>query len=284
MRDTPGLVLALLPASVLLIVLFLLVVFLPRLLKRREAEAGVSETESVMGAFHALGNEIKTLREQLLLKERLAALGEVSAGIAHEFRNPMGVIAGYARLLLKSLEESDPRREMARGILQEIEAMDRVMEELMKFSTAGALRKADFNLVETINTVVNSMGTEGKSIHLTCEGPLAMKGDETLLRQAIRNLVQNALDAGEEVAVGAKQGLVSGAMTVIIEVRDNGRGIPEEEKKKIFLPFYTTKEKGTGIGLALVQKIALAHGGSVEVESAGEKGSVFRLLLPAEAP
>lgn len=282
MRDTPGLALALLSTSVLLIALFLLAVFLPRFLKKREQEAGVSEADAVMGAFHALGSEIKTLREQLLLKERLAALGEVSAGIAHEFRNPLGVIAGYARLLLKSLGETDPRREMARGILQEIEAMDRVMEELMKFSTAGALHKADFDLTETLKSVVDGLGTDEKEVRLTCESPLVMRGDKTLLRQAVRNLLQNALDAAGEAAVDARREFVSGAVMVIIEVRDTGRGIPDEEREKIFLPFYTTKEKGTGIGLALVQKIALAHGGGVEVESTAGEGSVFRLLLPTE--
>ncbi|MCC6346831.1 MAG: hypothetical protein IT388_06545 [Nitrospirales bacterium] len=282
MRDTPGLALALLSTSVLLIALFLLAVFLPRFLKKREQEAGVSETDTVMGAFHALGSEIKTLREQLLLKERLAALGEVSAGIAHEFRNPLGVIAGYARLLLKSLGETDPRREMARGILQEIEAMDRVMEELMKFSTAGVLHKADFDLAETLKSVVDGMGADEKEVRLTCESPLVMRGDKTLLRQAVRNLLQNALDAAGEAAIDARREFVSGAVMVIIEVRDTGRGIPDEEREKIFLPFYTTKEKGTGIGLALVQKIALAHGGGVEVESTAGEGSVFRLLLPIE--
>ncbi|MFO0753675.1 MAG: ATP-binding protein [Thermodesulfovibrionales bacterium] len=284
MRDIPGLALALLSTSVLFIALFLLAVFLPRFLKRRDPDAGISEPDGVMGAFHTLGNEIKTLREQLLLKERLAALGEVSAGIAHEFRNPLGVIAGYARLLLKSFGDADPRQEMARGILQEIEALNRVMEELMKFSTAGALRKTDFDLAETLRAVVDGMGTEGKEIRFTCEAPLRTRGDETLLRQAVRNLVQNALDAGETVSVAARRGFLSGAAAVTVEVRDNGKGIPDEERKKIFLPFYTTKEKGTGIGLALVQKIALAHGGSIEVESAAGEGSVFRLLLPSEGP
>ena len=91
---------------------------------------------TLMGAFSALGGEINSLKEQLIMKERLAALGEVSAGIAHEFRNPMGVIAGYAKLLLKGLEDADDRKVIVQAILNEIEEMNRVMEELLKFSKA----------------------------------------------------------------------------------------------------------------------------------------------------
>src|SRR5208337_2708790 len=103
---------------------------LPRLFRKKTQKAEPIEMDTVMGAFSALGGEISSLKEQLIMRERLAALGEVATGIAHEFRNPMGVIAGYAKLLLKGLEDSDNRKEIVQAILNEIEEMNRVMEEL----------------------------------------------------------------------------------------------------------------------------------------------------------
>jgi len=103
--------------------------------------------------------------------------------------------------------------------------------------------------------------------------------DETLLRQAIKNLINNALDAGPTARVNIAEGEVSGRKGVYIEVSDEGRGMSGEEIKKIFSPFYSTKESGLGIGLSLVQKIALAHGSTTEVTSAEGEGSTFRIFL-----
>lgn len=271
-----------LTASVFLITLFVVLMFLPRLLRKKESEEKSIETDTVMGAFHALGTEIKSLKDQLVLKERLAALGEVSAGIAHEIRNPMGVIAGYAKLLLRSFDEHDDRRALIQNILKEIEEMNLIMEELLKFSKSEPVRKVDVNIADTVRQVVQSMGEAAQRITFSCSNNIIIKGDETLLRQALKNLLHNALDAGEKVWITIEEGKTSGKNGVFIAVRDNGRGIPEENLDKIFMPFYTTKEVGSGIGLALVQKIVMGHGGSISVESGEGKGATFRLFLPGE--
>lgn len=272
----------LLSASVVLLALFLFTIYFPRLWKKKRQEAERIEMSAVMGAFTALGGEIKSLKEQLIVKERLAALGEVAAGIAHEFRNPMGVIAGYARLLLKGGEDADNRKEIVQAILDEIEEMNRVMEELLKFSKSGPINKSDFELVDFVRDVVRSMGETETEIKFVPREPLNIKGDKTLLRQAVKNLLQNALQAGDKIRIDIEKADLSGREGVSIAIKDNGQGIPKTDFNKIFLPFYTTKVGGSGIGLALVQKIALAHGGSTSVNSREGKGSTFRLFLPLQ--
>lgn len=286
MKAYPDTLLIFLSASVFLILLLAVLVFLPRLIRKKDStRERITETDSVIGAFHALGNEIQSLKEQLIVRERLAAIGEVSAGIAHEFRNPMGVIAGYAKLLSKSFEDSDSRKEIARGILKEIEEMNIVMEDLLQFSKPGLLKKTDINLTGTITDMLKGFGDEAAcNIDISSGDSIVIKADETLLKQALKNLIRNALDAGDPalktVWINIERGSSSGKEGVFIFIKDNGRGIAESDINKIFMPFYTTKERGAGIGLALVQKIAMGHGGNVSVESREGEGSTFRLFLP----
>lgn len=283
MIDT-GILLVFLFASTFLLILFVAIIFLPRIFKKKEQTDENVGLNAVMGAFSALGDEIKSLKEQLTIKERLAALGEVSAGIAHEFRNPMGVIAGYARLLLNSFDENDQRKELAQAILKEVEEMNALMEELLKFSKAEPLIKSEFDLKMSIIDTINSM-PDSDRIRFYCKGPAIINGDEKLLRQAIRNILQNALDAGKNVLVevkGQESSTKGHKEGFFIDVRDDGKGIPAEDLNKIFMPFYTTKDKGTGIGLALSQKIVIAHGGNITVQSKEGEGSIFRLFLPKD--
>jgi two-component system sensor histidine kinase HydH len=282
MKASPDILIIFLTASVFLILLFIVAIFLPRLLKKEEAKKESAEINTVVNAFRVLGDEIKSLKEQLVIKERLAALGEVSAGIAHEFRNPMGVIAGYTKLLLKSLDENDQRRELVQGILNEIEDMNRVMEELLKFSRSEPIKKIDINLTKLIKDVIQSMGDSADKIDFGLLNDVSIKADETLLKQAIKNLLHNAIDAGDMVWIDVEKGVSLNKDGVFIVVRDNGAGIPVNDVDRIFMPFYTTKDKGSGIGLALVQKIVTEHGGNISVESREGEGSTFRVFLPIE--
>ena len=125
------------------------------------------------------------------------------------------------------------------------------------------------------------MGQTASEIKLSPCGPVSIKGDKTLLRQALKNLLQNAVHAGDKIRIDIEQTDLSGRHGVFIAVKDNGKGIPLSDFNKIFMPFYTTKSGGAGIGLALVQKIVLAHGGSVSVNSKEGKGSTFRMFLPS---
>ncbi len=279
MHDT---ILIALTLCILLVVLAIVLVLFPRLLKEKEKPQRVTEMDVMLASFQTMGNELKVIKEQLVIKERLAALGEVSAGIAHEFRNPMSVISGYSRLLLKSLPEGDDRRDLAEGILQEIESMNNVMTELLSFSRSEPIHKSP---IPVQSLLIDSMRgfPDRKRIHIAETGDLQCYGDATLLRQALKNLAQNALEAGaSDVWLNAVEGEMSGKKGVWFSVRDNGPGLDATEEKKIFAPFYTTKADGSGIGLALVQKIVLAHGGTISVESAKESGALFKIYLPCD--
>ncbi|MCX5718092.1 MAG: ATP-binding protein [Nitrospirae bacterium] len=223
--------------------------------------------------------ELKALESQAELRKRLSSLGEMSAGIAHELRNPLGVIAGYTKLLSRKADAAlIPTVE---AISKEIEVMDRIISDFLSFARPVELTLSKINLNEVINSCVSSIaGVRGNAeILLDIDKSVFISGDEILLRQAFTNLIQNAADAMKD---GGKLsfGYAKAGGYAEITVSDTGHGIPEGIKDKIFLPFYTTKEKGTGLGLAIVHKIIVSHGGSVSVERA-DKGTIFRIKLPA---
>jgi two-component system, NtrC family, sensor histidine kinase HydH len=263
----------------LIAILVVIILFLPKIVRTRETKASVRiETDMLTESFSMLGNELKSLREQLITKERLATLGEVSAGIAHELRNPMAVILGYSKLLLKEMDAGDARRETVQAIIRELDTMNRVMDELLKFSKSEPLNKTEFDAVEMIRKAIRE-SVRPDAVRFACDVRFMVKADETLLLQAVKNLINNGLDAGTDVEIRLRAGEVSGKRGGFIEVTDNGTGMSEEQMKKIFSPFYSTKASGLGIGLSLVQKIALAHGSPVEVSSIKGKGSTFRLFI-----
>jgi len=224
--------------------------------------------------------ELKAFESQAELRKRLSSLGELSAGIAHELRNPLGVIAGYTKLLSKKAEPAlVPTVE---AISKEIEVMDRIISDFLSFARPVELSLSKINLSEIIKSCASSIEAVGnievivdidKSVFISC--------DEILLRQAFTNLIQNAADAmkgGGRLSFG----FTNLGDNAEITVSDTGHGMPEGIKEKIFLPFYTTKEKGTGLGLAIVHKIITSHEGAVRVDST-PSGTTFRLRLPASS-
>jgi PAS domain S-box-containing protein len=225
--------------------------------------------------------ELKALESQAELRKRLSSLGEMSAGIAHELRNPLGVIAGYTKLLSRKADAAlIPTVE---AISKEIEVMDRIISDFLSFARPVELTLSKINLSEIISSCVSSIaGVSGKvEILLDIDKSVFISGDEILLRQAFTNLIQNAADVmkdGGRLSFGyAKTGGYAE-----IAVSDTGHGISEGIKDKIFLPFYTTKEKGTGLGLAIVHKIITSHAGTIRVDSTGS-GTTFRLRLPSNS-
>ncbi|MDP3260712.1 MAG: ATP-binding protein, partial [Thermodesulfovibrionales bacterium] len=209
--------------------------------------------------------ELKALESQAELRKRLSSLGEMSAGIAHELRNPLGVIAGYTKLLSRKADAAlIPTVE---AISKEIEVMDRIISDFLSFARPVELTLSKINLNEIISSCVSSIaGVSGPDnigeVLMDIDKSVFISGDEILLRQAFTNLIQNAADAmkdGGKLSFGyAKTGGYAE-----ITVSDTGHGIPEGIKDKIFLPFYTTKEKGTGLGLAIVHKIITSHAGTI---------------------
>lgn len=237
-------------------------------------------TGSVMGMVVVFTDltEIKELQNKIELKERLAHLGEISAGIAHELRNPMGVIAGYAKLLQKKIKKE--HTPTVHAILKEIEQMDRIISEFLAFSKPANLNLSRLNIKSLLEEVIQEVNKkENIRFKMTSDEHIFVQGDDILLKQAFKNLFLNAFDAmpdGGEIKISLKS--IDKRKREIL-VSDNGIGISDDIKEKIFLPFFTTKNSGTGLGLSLVQKIIVSHGGSISVDNK-KKGTIFRIVLP----
>ena len=225
--------------------------------------------------------EVKRLQEQVELRERLSALGEMSAGIAHELRNPMAVITGYLNLMSK---KADPAaQDVIKKIADEINGMNRIIGDLLTFARPASLNRVPVNIRELIETSLAAvLQAKDAHRHVATKMNLAdgtVRADEVLMRQVLTNLIQNAVEAmpggGTLTLENALQ-----QKELIVVIKDTGAGILPDRIKKIFLPFFTTKDKGVGMGLALAHKIITSHGGRIEVESTEGKGSAFTVTLP----
>jgi PAS domain S-box-containing protein len=220
------------------------------------------------------------LEEQLRLKEALARLGELTAGLAHEFRNGLATIHGYGRLLdPQSLP--DQARTCVEGIRAETIALGEVVTNFLKFARPNQLTLAPVDLRAVITRAVEDLpGAPGAT---TIDGNFPIvEGDDVLLRQAFSNLVRNSLEACESARVAPRitvHGEVSGGdLNVVVE--DNGPGLEPEALTKAFQPFATTKATGTGLGLAIVQKVIVSHNGNITVANRDGGGARFRIRLP----
>ncbi len=256
-----------------------------------------NRSEQVAGATFMLDEitERKLLRRQIELKERLAAMGEVSAGIAHEFRNSIHALNGLAKLIIRRAEGNSRIDPIAREILTENAGLERTVDELLSFLKPQGVEMEEIRVGDFLNSLVLPLREleVNRSIRFRItigEGLPAIRADRGMLTQAIRNLVQNGINAigGEgEIAVGASVIRASGGGAtgsvkeyLMVSVCDTGPGIDEEIRQKIFRPFFTTRSEGTGLGLSVVQKAVAAHGGSIEVENRAQGGASFTIFLP----
>ena len=219
------------------------------------------------------------------MKESLAALGELSAGIAHEFKNALATISGYAQMI-RSESDGDVA-ENSQRILEQTRSLAHVVTEFLKFARPMDLANDDVEVASLIQRVLDEVREVVPDVEITIAGEFeSLSGDEALLRQALLNLIRNAAEAtnGQDfagrVTIRGSIEQTGERWTQRISVSDNGPGVPVAELSKIFVPFYTTKAQGTGLGLAIVQKIVVQHGGEVEVRNQSEGGAEFILWLP----
>jgi PAS domain S-box-containing protein len=230
--------------------------------------------------------ELAALQQQVQLKENLAALGELSAGIAHEFKNALATISGYAQLIRAEKLEGDTH-EYAQNILDQTRNITHVVTEFLKYARPLDISTETVALQPLVERVVSEVGESMPQIRIRFEGPFgSVAGDESLLRQALLNLARNAAEASVGAANGGRVLLrgeaVRGNETAFqrITVFDNGTGIAPDVRDKLFRPFFTTKSNGTGLGLAVVQKIVVQHGGQVRARNRPEGGAAFIVTLP----
>jgi len=226
--------------------------------------------------------EIRHLRERVALKENLAQLGELSAGIAHEFRNSLAAIQGYARLIARHSEGD--AREMAGSIVKEVQGIGKVVEDFLQFARPAPLNLSEVDLRGLLEDLAREMSAPEapRPFRVVLEGEFPpIPGDEPLLKQAFHNLIRNARQDmnGRGIRVTIR-GSREEDGSLKIEVADDGPGIPPDVLPRIFTPFFTTRPGGTGLGLPLVQRTIVSHDGTIDVASQVGQGTRVLIRLP----
>ncbi|MCI0532394.1 MAG: ATP-binding protein [candidate division Zixibacteria bacterium] len=251
-----------------------------------------NEEDKLLGVTLLLTNitELKRLRETLVFKEKMAGLGEMSAGLAHQLRNSMGSIYGFANLLRKSLKEPNDLNQIVDEIRQETKALENLVQKFLSFSRPLQVQSEKLNLSEILLKSFKAAEEQAawQKIRFnlaTADNLPEVWGDKLLIQECFRNLLQNSFEAisekGDITAKIESDGKSPNKSQLVVTITDTGAGIPPKEIDKIFDPFYSGKPEGTGLGLSVVKKIIDQHDGRIEVESRKDKGTTFRIWLPA---
>jgi PAS domain S-box-containing protein len=245
-------------------------------------------SENISGVICLLSDltELAVLQQRMQLKENLAALGELSAGIAHEFKNALATISGYAQMIRSEASESEAGEHAGR-ILEQTRNITHVVTEFLKYARPLEISEETVTLQSVVERVVTEVSAAVPRVKIRSEGTFGdVGGDEGFLRQALLNLARNAAEACESATDGGRV-VISGEVLEseetgfqVIRITDNGAGIAADAMAKLFRPFFTTKANGTGLGLAVVQKIIVQHGGQVEARNRREGGAEFIVTLP----
>lgn len=233
-------------------------------------------------------SEARALEAERRRLDRLAALGEMSAVVAHEIRNPMAGIAAGVEYLSKSTPEGSPKKEGAAMILGEIERVNRILEDILSVARPFQLKLSTQTMPDTIEGVLHryQISIENKAIRVVRRYAPSLppvQADRERLEQALTNLVLNAIEAmptGGTLSIG----LNPDDRWLVITISDTGPGIPLDAQQRIFDPFFTTKTRGTGLGLTVTQRVIEEHGGTIGVASEAGKGTTFTIRLPLSSP
>jgi two-component system NtrC family sensor kinase len=237
----------------------------------------------------ALSNEkLTSVKQALKQSEKLAHMGQLSAGIAHELNNPLGVVIMYSNILLEEAAADDPVREDLKLIVEQAGRCKKIVAGLLNFARKNQVNHQLVNIMDVVNQSLEGLIIPSKIktiiVDLTTN-PQAMLDQEQMM-QVLTNLLKNAIDAmpdGGEIEVRLEDTLSD----IIISLSDTGTGIREEDRAKIFEPFFTTKSigQGTGLGLATAYGIVKMHKGQISVDSntdreRGQTGTCFKIILP----
>lgn len=260
-----------------------------RFLELFASQAGTAmENSMLVHRLETAHQELRETQERLIQGEKMAVLGEMAASVAHELRNPLVAIGGFAQRLERQLEGQGREREYAGIIAREVQRMERLLGDILAFSKKNMLCYSEFRLEEVIQDVlaVAADTLAQRNIDTLLEispGLPVLRGDDKKLRQVVTNLVDNACQAmeatGGELTVRAYPCLLRGEAGVALEVVDTGGGISLEVLRNIFNPFFTTKAEGTGLGLPICHRIVEYHRGEIEVQNR-ERGAAFIVRLP----
>jgi len=235
--------------------------------------------------------EIKQLEEKVRRSEKLAAIGKLAAGVAHEIRNPLSSIRGFAQYLRNTLKDKPREKEYAETMVSEVDRINRVVTDLLTFARPMEADLAPTDVTELVERTVRLVQADARSRNIGIQMSLSdlsiIPLDGNQMTQAMLNLLLNSLQAvnsGGYIEVGAE--LDPSVSRLKIWVEDDGPGISRDQKEKIFDPFFTTREKGTGLGLAIVHKIVENHNGEIDLQSppAGKiRGCRFTINIPVKS-
>lgn len=257
-----------------------------------QAEAAM-ENSMLIHRLETAHQDLRETQERLLQGEKMAVLGEMAASVAHELKNPLVSIGGFARRLARQAEkggEGEDEGGYAGIIAREVRRMEKMLSNILAFSKQNMLCLKECGLPEILDEVLAMEGDAlaRAGIEVVMERPIGLPsllGDEQKLRQVVHNLVANARQAmepeGGVLKVRLYTGKLRGDRAIVLEVEDTGGGIPVEVMRNIFNPFFSTKDQGTGLGLSISHRIVEHHGGEIEVENR-EQGAAFIVRLPAE--
>ncbi len=249
-------------------------------------------TTGVLCTFRDL-SRLKKMAEEVKRSQQLASLGEMAAGIAHEVRNPLNSVQGFAQLLLEAAEKraDNSEAEYAGIIIEEVGRIDRIVQDLLDFARQRGITMSAINIADLLSGIVRQVQPEAKekSIEIQFQEPPeprpVVMGSVDKLKQLFLNVIRNAYQScspGGKVEAGITVGRAPNGVypEAIVNIKDDGCGMPQETLDKIFNPFFTTKDIGTGLGLSICQKIAEQHSGRIEVDSTPGLGSTFSVHLP----
>jgi signal transduction histidine kinase len=250
-----------------------------------------SEPEGARGALCLLTDltEVLQLREQVALKKNLESLGEMSAGLAHEFKNALATLHGYAQLM-QSLKLNENGQAASDAMLQEVRHLSEMVTAFLNFARPQPLDLAEVplrGLIEECALELRALYDE-KRVELLLEGDFAdVRADERMLRQALLNLLRNAAEAIDEDSTerrvclrGSTRRDAEGKVWAVMELQDTGSGIQPADLQRIFIPFFTTKSTGHGVGLSLTHRVVTDHGGTLSAANSPEGGAFFTIRLP----
>lgn len=244
-------------------------------------------------AFEELRVKLRHRTAELVRSERLASMGQIAAGVAHEINNPLGIVLGFTQELLVARNESDPDTEALKVIEQETERCAKVVKDLLNLARTGEPKRKPLDLRSLLDKTLKLFTIHLRNAEISVEAnynevPLVL-GDEQQLQQVFMNVIINsihAMDGGGKLSISLSSSVAKEGgelfRWVATRIEDTGCGISAEELKHIFDPFFTTKKgKGSGLGLFIVHRLVDAHGGKVNIDSASGRGTVCTITLPA---
>jgi signal transduction histidine kinase len=252
----------------------------------------LKESQALSETLADSNRQLKLAQEEARRSERLAALGQLSAGLAHEIRNPLGVIKGSAEILSQKLQGNTPlAQELAGYISSEVNRLNALVARFLDFARPSRLQLQPVSPTTLVDRALDSVQAQYPHANIAVERHYSedlpqIQADERLCEQVFVNLICNAFEAmngaGGKLSVSVTPAQSENGSGVAIEIQDSGPGVPADLREQIFNPFFTSKENGVGLGLSIVAKIVDDHRGSIQLQSRPGEGACFHVFLPAK--